>query len=66
MKSEQPDDFAIAVAFDAAIRNGPIGSRGTFYLHRSRLPLDEVDLRTWSELGQRDLFGDECEGMCGV
>jgi hypothetical protein len=66
MKSEQPEDFAVAVAFDAAIRKGPIGSRGTFYLHRSRLPLSEVDLRTWSERGQRDLFGEECEGMCGV
>jgi hypothetical protein len=29
-------------------------------------PLDEVDFRTSFEKGQDDLFGNECEGMCGV
>lgn len=66
MKAEQPEDFAVAVAFDAAIRNGPPGQRGEVYLHRSHQPLDQVDLRTWEQRGQRDLFGEECEGMCGV
>jgi hypothetical protein len=36
------------------------------YMHRSLKPLDEVDLRTHLERGQPDLFGNECEGMCGV
>ena len=38
------------------------------YLHRSRAPLDEVDLSTDVERGQRvlDLFQNDCEGMCGV
>jgi len=36
------------------------------YMHRSLKPIDEVDLSTWAERGQPDLFGNECEGMCGV
>ena len=36
------------------------------YMHRSLKPMDEVDLRTAAEMGQPDLFGSECEGMCGV
>lgn len=36
------------------------------FMHRSLKPLDEVDLRSHAERGQPDLFGNECEGMCGV
>lgn len=36
------------------------------FMHRSRKTLDQVDLRTEAERGQGDLFGEECEGMCGV
>ena len=66
MKEEAPNDFAKAVAFDAAIRSGPVGTRGSLYVHRSLQPLNEIDLRTWEQRGQPDLFGAECEGMCGV
>ena len=66
MKAEQPADFAVAVAFDAAIRDGGRNMRGTLFVHRSRLPLDQADLSTWAQRGQGDLFGEECEGVCGV
>jgi hypothetical protein len=66
MKANQPEDFAVAVAFDAAIRDGSKGMRGTLFVHRSRLPLDQADLSTWADRGQGDLFGEECEGMCGT
>jgi hypothetical protein len=36
------------------------------FMHRSLKPIDEVDLLTWEERGQADLFGADCEGMCGV
>ena len=36
------------------------------YMHRSLKPLDQIDFASWAEKGQRDLFGAECEGMCGV
>jgi len=33
------------------------------YMHHSLKPLDEVD---WGDTATLDLFGNECEGMCGV
>lgn len=69
MKDTAPEEFADAVAVDAAIRNLP-RIRGEVYLHRSMRPLDEVDFSTVEERGQThlfdDAFADECEGMCGV
>jgi hypothetical protein len=55
LRENHPDDWAAAVAFDAAAR--PFG-----YVHRSKRPLDEVILRP-EDAGQLML---ECEGMCGV
>lgn len=68
MKATDEESFADAVNVDRALRSS--GMMGTFkavpYLHRSCKPLDEVDLRTNAEIGQPDLFMNECEGMCGV
>lgn len=36
------------------------------FMHYSRKPLDEIDFRSWDDRGQADLFGNECEGMCGT
>jgi len=57
-----------AVELDAAIRFGLRSDSlvGELFLHRSLRPLGEVDLSTAAERGQPDLFGNECEGMCGV
>ena len=73
LRDEAPDDFAKAVKLDDAIRPG-FNSRvegdkrtGELYLHRSLTPLKDVDFSTEAErAGQADLFGEECEGMCGV
>jgi hypothetical protein len=44
--------------------------RGDFqskqFMHRDRVPLDQVDLSTAADHGQTDLFNNECEGMCGI
>jgi len=68
MKATDPASFADAVNVDEALRSN--GVMGTFkavpYIHRSCKPLAEVDLRTNSEVGQPDLFNNDCEGMCGV
>lgn len=71
MRDNDPDSFRDAVAIDRALREGArhIMLKGAPYLHRSLVPLDEVDLSTAEERGQFSLFGDfkaECEGMCGV
>jgi hypothetical protein len=59
-----PDEFAEAVSIDRAIRHSR--SRGTLYLHRSCVPLDEVDFSTAEDRGQLNLFINECAGLCGT
>lgn len=36
------------------------------FMHRSLLPIDQVDFTRWQDRNQPNLFGNECEGMCGV
>ena len=69
LKDDAPGDFQQAVDFEKQLHlrkslNG--GDVGKPYLHRSCIPLDQVDLRTDAEHGQLSLWDDECEGMCGV
>ena len=68
MKLRDPRAFEGAVAFDHAIRHG--GSleemREKQFVHRSCKPLDEVDFRNLEDMGQLNMFNQECEGMCGV
>ncbi len=71
MKENDPISFAEAVAIDKAIRPGMPGPRRPngeqWFVHRNRVPLDEVDLSTAAERGQIEFgFLQECEGMCGV
>jgi hypothetical protein len=56
LKDESPREWADAVAFDAAIRHGhPHATasgnpaHGTFYLHRSCLPLDQAPLNNTTD-----------------
>jgi hypothetical protein len=55
-----------AVEIDKIIRHPARGMRGAQFMHRSRVPLDEVDFSTAEDMGQIDMFNMECEGMCGV
>lgn len=66
LRDDDPAGWADTVAVDRAIRTGLRGIRGQVFLHRSAVPLDEVDLSTASDHGQLDLWPNECEGMCGV
>ena len=68
MKANDPESFLDAVAVDEAIRpgSGTQRNREPWFLHRKRIPLAEVDLRTAKDAGQENMFGNECEGMCGV
>jgi len=62
------DDWRQAVELDHAIRHGlrRDGLAGTLFVHRDRVPLDEVDFSTAEERGQANLFENECAGVCGV
>jgi len=63
-----PEDWAEAIAFDRAIRD----KRPPFdlFVHPSRIPLEDIDLRTRQEMGQLELDWDDeifesCpEGVC--
>lgn len=66
MKDYRPEEWAEAVAFDEAIRTGLKGFTETLYVHQTLVPLSEVDLSTPEDHGQLNMFGNECEGLCGV
>jgi hypothetical protein len=72
MKENRPDEWADAVEFDRQIRDADIKGQsmrkllvGAPFVHRQLVPLSEADLRSDNQkFGS--LFGEECEGMCGV
>ena len=69
MKDSDPVSWADAVEFAHALRSGTyaaFGAEHPVFVHRAVMPLDEVDLSTETDRGQLDMFGEECEGMCGV
>lgn len=73
MKMNHPESFSESVLIDEAIRNGVKDRKNgkslsttKWFVHRSLKPLKEIDFRSAEELGQLNLFENECEGMCGV
>ncbi len=66
MKNNDAESFADAVFVDEAIRQGIGKTTKDLYLHRSRKPLSSIDFRNAEDAGQMSMFGEECEGMCGV
>lgn len=66
LKNESPKEFAEVCAVDEKLREQNKGVECKAYIHRSLVPLAEVDLSTAEERGQGNLFNNECEGMCGV
>ena len=69
LKEEEPEDFAKAVRFERelqAIKASSSNFKTKPFLHKSLLPLDQVDFRTAEDRGQLNLFMNECAGMCGV
>lgn len=63
MKMNDKESWLDAVEVDNIIRRIP-DYKGTLYLHRAAMPLEEVEMME----GQMDLdlFNNECEGMCGL
>lgn len=65
MRDKYPEEWADAVEFDAAIRNGSARAnatgtplRGHMYLHRSRVPLSEAPIDRVTSREWRDRQGD--------
>jgi hypothetical protein len=60
-------DWNNAVLVDRAIRKNSPGYAGyEQFVHPSRKPLEDVDLRTEQEKGQLSLWDQECSGICGI
>ena len=70
MRESDPRSWLDAIEVDHALRATERAERfgGEMYLHKSRMPLDEIAFASSRTLTaqQLDLFGDECEGLCGV
>ena len=67
LKEEHPQEFQKAVKIDEMIRGGVRGTTQKLYLHQTMQPLSQVDFgEQMDKKEQIDLFGNECEGMCGV
>lgn len=67
LKENDPKSFQEAVFIDQALRNVPATKgaiKGEAYLHRSRIPLLDVDFDGVSSY--ESLMVEECEGLCGI
>jgi hypothetical protein len=67
IKLNDTESWQQAVEVDEMIRKGVRGTEQKLYLHRSLIPLAEVDFRNPADFGQLEWgFQEECDGMCGV
>ena len=64
MKNNEPETFKQAVFYDRMIRK--LNPDFDSFIHRSAIPLEDDDMRTLEDMGQINMFEEECEGMCGV
>jgi len=69
LKEQEPHEFQRAVEFERAVVSAKADTdnfNSIPFLHPSLISLDQVDFSTDEERGQGMLWGNECEGMCGV
>ena len=64
IKNNDPTEWQQTIEIDRLIRNRVSKMNHQQFMHRSCKPLDEVDFSMTEN--QVDMFGNECEGMCGV
>ncbi len=69
LREHEPESFAMAVQFERDYQHARSKAEragGIPFLHNSLVPLDQVDFSTDEDHGQQVMFGNECEGLCGV
>lgn len=69
LRDEEPTEFERAVQFERdlqAVKRTTDNMRGVPFLHGSLVPLDQANIEDSKDIRQMDLFGNECEGLCGV
>jgi hypothetical protein len=66
LKTMEPKEFEKAIHYEKALQktmSNVSNFRGVPFLHRSCVPLDQVN---FIKANEPDLFTNECEGLCGV
>ena len=70
LKTQEPHEFERAVKFERDLQHAAsqqIALTGVPYLTRRCVPLDTIDFsENQKGYQQLDMFGNECEGLCGV
>lgn len=68
LKLKEPEAFIEAIRVEKELQRtkAEAADRSIPWLHRSCVPLEQIDLSTETNAGQLDMFGNECEGLCGV
>lgn len=70
LKNDEPDEFLRAVKFEKDLQYAASQQealRGKPFLTRRCVPLDTIDFsENQKGYQQIDMFGNECEGLCGV
>lgn len=70
LRDEEPEAFEASIQFEKDLQAAKAqtdNQRGIPYLHRTLVPLDQVDFSTDDDRGQGVFdFQAECEGMCGI
>ena len=64
LKQGDQDEWNATIEMDRFIRKRNSNSQYEEFMHRSCKPLDQVNFNIIEN--QTDMFGNECEGMCGV
>jgi hypothetical protein len=62
LKKNSPDEFESACEFDDKMKTHRVSIKSKVFLHKSLKPLREVDFTDYNG----DMFGNECEGHCGL
>lgn len=69
MRDEEPEEFEKAIQFEGKIQEAQRNQetlRGVPFLHSSCKPLKSVNFDKRPSYEQLNMFGNECEGLCGV
>ncbi len=70
LKEHEPNEFDKAVKFERDLQHAAtqqVALTGKPYLNSRMIPIDEIDFKENRKgYEQLDLFGNECEGLCGV
>jgi hypothetical protein len=69
IRAQSEQEFQSACDYEAQLQHAAsqnVRLKGKPFLHSSCVPLSEVDFSTDEDRGQGVLWGNECEGLCGV